>query len=152
MNLRRFALNLPLASGFSRTARTMRAVSRGVVLKNTMIKQLIFILILFSTSVLANDNTGRLFFGKNLAKPLDEHTDRIYLKIDDSEKLYFNRKHEGPILENLDCNQDHIVKVYYNDKIAQSWILNFSKLKTHNVIIWRSSGSWRMETLEDSKD
>jgi hypothetical protein len=113
-----------------------------------MIKRIILVLLIFSTSAMANDNVGKIFFGKNLAKPSSEHTDRLYLKINNSEKLYFNRKHEGPILEKLDLNKDQIVRVYFDDKIAQSWILNFSKLKTQSVIIWRSSGSWRMEPLE----
>ena len=115
-----------------------------------MIKQIILVLLIFSTSVVANDNVGEVCFGKNLAKPSNEHTDRLYLKINDSEKLYFNRPHKGPVLENLDLNKNHIVKVYFEDKIVQSWILNFSKLKTQRVIIWRSSGSWRMEPAEES--
>jgi len=97
---------------------------------------------------LASDNGGKVYFGKNLAKPASEYTDRLYLKIDDSEKLYFNRKYEGPVLENLDLNKDHIVKVYFDDEIGRSWILNFSKIKTKSVVIWRSAGAWRMEPID----
>lgn len=118
---------------------------------NFIIMKQILLILLFSTSVFANDNVGKVFFGKNLAKPYSEHTDRIYLKIDDSKKLYFNRKQEGPVLENLSLNKDYIVKIYFDDKIVQSWILNFSKLKSKSVVIWRSAGSWRMEALEESK-
>jgi hypothetical protein len=119
------------------------------MLKNeTMIKQIIIALLILSTPIWANDEGGKVYFGKNLAKPASEYTDRLYLKIDDSEKLYFNRKHKGPVLENLDLNKDHIVKVYFDDKIGRSWKLNFSKLKTKSVVIWRSAGSWRMEPLE----
>jgi hypothetical protein len=105
---------------------------------------------LFSTSVSANDNIGKVCFGKNLAKPFSEHTDRLYLKIDDSDKLYFNRQHSGPVIDNLYINTDHIVKVYFDDQVCKSWILNFSKLNTQRVIIWRSAGSWRMEPAEGS--
>ena len=115
-----------------------------------MIKHIIFVLLIFSTSVLANDNVGKVCFGKNLAKTSSEHTDRLYLKINDSEKLYFNRPHKGPVLENLDLNKDHIVKVYFDDQIVISWILSYSTLKTQRVIIWRSAGSWRMEPVEES--
>ena len=118
---------------------------------NFIIMNQILLILLFSTSVFANDNVGKVFFGKNLAKPYSEHTDRIYLKIDDSEKLYFNRKQEGPVLENLNLNKDHIVKVYFDDELARSWILNFLKLKTRSVVIWRSAGAWRMDALEESK-
>ncbi len=114
--------------------------------------RIIIVLLMLSTASLslANDNGGKVFFGKNLAKPASEYTDRLYLKINDSEKLYFNRKHDGPVLENLDLNKDHMVKVYFDDEIGSSWILNFSKLKTKSVIIWRSAGSWRMEPIEKS--
>ena len=122
-------------------------VSRGAVLK---MAHLLLILLLFSTSVSANEDTGSVYFGQNLAKPFDEHTDRIYLKIDNSEKLYFNRKYDGPVLENLDLNKDHDVKVYFDNKVVQSWILNYSKRKTHSVLIWRSAGSWRMEAIVNS--
>jgi hypothetical protein len=115
-----------------------------------MIKPVIFILLIFSTSVSANDHVGKVCFGKNFAKPSSEHTDRLYLRINDSEKLYFNRPHKGPLLENLDLNKDHIVKVYFDDQIVVSWILSYSKLKTQSVIIWRSAGSWRMEPAEES--
>ena len=111
----------------------------------SMKKLMIFMLLISSTSVFADDNGGKVFFGKNLAKPLIEHSDLIYLRINGSEKLYFNRKYEGPVIEDLDFKKDHIVTVYFGDKTAQSWILNFSKLKTQSVVIWRSSGSWRME-------
>ena len=90
-------------------------------------------------------------FWEDLAKPSSEHTDRLYLKINDSEKLYFNRPYKGPVLENLNLNKDHIVKVYFDDQIVISWILSYSKLKTQSVIIWRSAGSWRMEAVEESK-
>jgi len=115
-----------------------------------MKKYTLLLLILFSTSVSANDNIGKVCFGKNLAKPSSEHTDRLYLKIDDSEKLYFNRQHTSPVLDNLDINTDHIVKVYFDDQVSISWKLNFSKLNTQSVIIWRSAGSWRMEPAEVS--
>ncbi|WP_027362399.1 hypothetical protein [Desulfospira joergensenii] len=115
-----------------------------------MKKYIIFIAILFSASVWANDNVGKVYFGENLAKTLSEHTDRLYLKIDDSENLYFNRQHSGPVIGNLNIHTDHMVKVYFDDQICESWKLNFSKLKTQAVIIRRLPGSWRMEPASDT--
>ncbi len=111
----------------------------------------ILLLSLISTPILANDETGRVCFGKNLAKVYSEHTDKLYLKIDDSKKLFFNRPHDGPVLDNLDIDQDHMVKVYFEDRLASSWQLNFSRLNTKSVIIWRSAGSWRMEPVDESR-
>jgi hypothetical protein len=113
-----------------------------------MIKKAAIIVLMLSISALASDNGGSVFFGKNLAKPASEHSDRLYLRIDDSEKLYFNRKCDGPVLENLDLNDDHIVKVYFDDEVGQSWTLNFSRLEARSVVIWRSAGAWRMEPIQ----
>ena len=117
-----------------------------------MLKQCLLLLLLFiSTVVASGEQSGNVCFGKNLAKPLSEHTDRLYLKIDDSKKLYFNKpQKQGPVITHLDINSDHMVKVYFDDILTQSWTLNFSKLNTQSVIIWRSTGSWRMEIADDS--
>lgn len=48
-----------------------------------------FILALFfSTVAVANNNVGKICFGKNLAKSHFEHTDKLYLKVDNSNKLF----------------------------------------------------------------
>ena len=106
--------------------------------------------VLLTSPVLASDVSGKVCFGKNLAKPHSEHTDRLYIKIDDSEKLYFNQPHKGPVLDNLDLKTDHMAKVYFDDQLALSWKFNFEKLNTRAVVIWRAAGSWRMEPVEGS--
>jgi hypothetical protein len=116
-----------------------------------MTKKLLLLFLLLSSSAVANDRVGKVCFGKNLAKPLSEHTDRVYLKIDDSDKLYFNRPHNGPVLAGLDINKNHTVKVYFDNQLVRSWPLNFSEQGSHSVIIWRSAGSWRMEPSDESK-
>ena len=112
-----------------------------------MIKSILPIFILFSTSVLAESDFGKVCFGKNIAKPASEYSDRLYIKIDDSKKIFFNRDYNGPVISDLDLKSDHIVKVYFDDKIGMSWKLNFQKLNTKSVVIWRSTGSWRMEPV-----
>ena len=42
-------------------------------------------------------------------------------------------------------------KVYFDDELTDSWVLNFSKLDAQAVTIWRSAGSWRMEIPEASR-
>jgi hypothetical protein len=115
-----------------------------------MLKQILLIS-LVSTPILANDKIGKVCFGRNLAKVYSEHTDQLYLKIDDSKKLFFNSPHDGPVLDNLDLDQDHMIKVYFGDQLVSSWPLNFSHLNTKSVIIWRSAGSWRMEPVDESR-
>lgn len=97
-------------------------------------------------AVSANDTVGEVRFGGNLAKPWNEHSDKLYLIIGNSERLYFNRLKNSSVLSSLDTQVDHVVKVYFDSQLAESWILNFSALKTRCVVIWRSAGSWRMES------
>lgn len=106
---------------------------------------------LMPVSSMTEEKYGKVCFGKNLSKVADEHSDRLYLKIDNSKKLYFNRKHDGAVLANLDLARDHVVKVYFGDQLGMSWKFNFTKRKTRRVLIWRSAGSWRMEAVSMSQ-
>ncbi len=115
-----------------------------------MLRYLLILLTLFSAAIMAANNEGTVCFGQNYAKPFDEHTDRLYLKINDSEKLYFNDLLEKPVQKNLDINRNHLVKVYFDNQIASTWILNFAKLNTQSVVIWRAAGSWRMDPVDRS--
>ncbi len=117
-----------------------------------LIFTLFLLLISFISVASSNEVNGTVCLGKNLAKPLDEHSERLYLTIDDSPRIYFVRPFAGPriVAQNLNIKDDHTVKVYFDDKVVRSWKLNFSKLKTTNVLIWRAPGSWRMELNEAS--
>jgi hypothetical protein len=109
----------------------------------------LFVLTLTSVSS-ADDALGTVCLGKNLAKPLVEHSDRLYLRIDDSEKRFFDESSDLPriISDGLDIRADHIVRVYFDDRVVESWRLNFSLLRTNSVLIWRAAGSWRMEPFD----
>ncbi len=113
------------------------------------------LLLIFVSSINVASSTelqGTVCLGKNLAKTMSEHSDRLYLKIDDSQNIVFAHPYDGPIvvMQGLDLSKEHMVYVYFDDQIAQSWRLNFSKLKTDSVLIWRAAGSWRMEPNEVS--
>jgi hypothetical protein len=113
---------------------------------------LFILLVCFINIVSSAELKGTVCLGKNLAKSLSEHSDRLYLKIDNSEKFTFERPYSGPtvVMDNLALNKDYMVYVYFDDEIVQSWELNFSKLQTESVLIWRAAGSWRMESNQAS--
>jgi archaellum component FlaG (FlaF/FlaG flagellin family) len=109
---------------------------------------LLFIIVVnFTSAAWSAEVKGVVCLGKNLAKSLDEHSDRLHLKVDDSHKIVFKHPYSGPtvVADNLDLDQDHEIAVYFDGRIVQSWRLNFSVLNTESVLIWRASGSWRME-------
>ena len=103
-----------------------------------------------STSAKSAEQTGIVCLGENLAIPLDEHTQRLYLKIDDSPKIYFLSSFNPPLIvvEGLDLKSSHNIYVFFEGKIAQSWKLNFRQLGAKAALIWRSAGSWRMEPID----
>jgi len=113
---------------------------------------LLFMLACLTNVAISNELKGTVCLGKNLAKSSGEHSTRLYLKVGNSKNIYFMRPYNGPeaVVKNLDINKDHMVYVYFDNRIVQSWELNFSNLKTASVLIWRASGSWRMEPNEAS--
>lgn len=105
-----------------------------------------------ATTVSSNETKGTVCLGKNLALPDEEHSDRLYLRVDDSPRLYFVRPYRGPrvVARNLDVHKEHSVRVYFDHQEVQSWKLNFTILNTDSVLVWRSSGAWRMEPNDAS--
>ncbi len=113
-----------------------------------MLRAALLVMLVSCINVTASaESQGTVCLGKNLAKTMSEHSDRLYLKIDDSQNIVFARPYDGPIVvvQGLDLSKEHMVYVYFDNQIVQSWRLNFSKLKTDSVLIWRAAGSWRME-------
>ena len=109
------------------------------------------LLILLPMFCFASEQFGKVYFGENLAKSYSEHTDSLKIQINDSDKYLFNAKYSDSVVSNLNLNETHIVKVFFDGVLVQSWKLNFKKLKTNSVVIWRSAGSWRMEPAENKQ-
>lgn len=113
---------------------------------------LLVILACLTNVAISNEQKGAVCLGENLAKSSSEHSERLYLKVGDSQSIYFVRPYTVPVIvaKNLDLNKDHIVYVYFDDAVVASWKLNFLNLKTQSVRIWRAPGTWRMEAIEIS--
>lgn len=100
----------------------------------------------FSTAgYAANTSVGKVCFGENQSKVPIERSRRMFLTIGNSKALYFPRTYDGPsiVLDKLDTNKKHVVKVHIDYKVVESWSLGFDK--GDSVMIWRAAGSWRME-------
>ncbi|MDH5178295.1 MAG: hypothetical protein OEZ39_09210 [Gammaproteobacteria bacterium] len=109
-----------------------------------------------SNSILAVEPTGTVCLGSNLAKPYAETTHRLYLRIDKSEKIFFPVNYAGDrvVVKDLALDKKHRVYVYFDDEVVVSWKLDFNKLQTDTVVVWRAAGSWRMDAVKrsDCKD
>lgn len=117
------------------------------------LKRALFIVLLSFPAVSFSEvPAGTVCLGKNLAVPLSEHSDRLFLRVGSSEEIYFKRPYNGPriVATGLDITADHQVTVFFDGKPAQSWKLSFQEMKTASVLIWRAKGSWRMEPNEVS--
>ena len=100
----------------------------------------------------ASDEIGYVCFGKNMAKPLSEHSELLTIQIGESQRFQFNDPTQPPsqrrprrILEGLDVNERHIVRVFFDGKQFTSWWIDFTKLGSNGAIIWRGAGAWKME-------
>lgn len=111
------------------------------------IKTLLLATLIYLPNVsMANELHGTVCLGKNLSIIASDHSNRLYLNIDGLAKFHFDKPFEAPkiVEENLDVNKEHTVYVYYDNEVVDSWPLNFSKLKTSSVLIWRAKGAWHM--------
>jgi hypothetical protein len=118
-----------------------------------MNRYFLLLLLFISPTIFAHSTKGTMCLDRNLAKPFEEKTNRLYLKINDSEKIYFIRPYIGPriIATNLDLELDHSVKVYFDDQVVVSWKVNFTKLDTTGINIWRSGGAWHADPIDPQK-
>lgn len=101
-----------------------------------------------STASVSAD-TGGVCLGPNLTKALELPRERLFITIDNSEPLYFDSQNSQPhlVLDGLSLDSPHMVKVHFDGQIVKSWVLDFKKLGTPLVLIWRAAGSWRMEPV-----
>lgn len=107
---------------------------------------LIFLLV--ANAAVASEPGGFACLGKNNAKV---HAERVYLRIDDSQEIYFGARESKPpiVAKALSLNDDHQVKVYLDDQLVRSWSLSFAQLGSSGVLLWRSAGGWQMEPISE---
>ena len=101
------------------------------------------------SSIAANETGGTVCLGENLSKPPDDQTPRLYLTIDDSPPIHFEPEYRGPriVAAALDRGKPHVVKVYFDDQVVESFKLDFRKLKADGALLWRGPGAWRLEAI-----
>ncbi len=109
--------------------------------------------LLLASGALAQSEKGTVCLGPNLAKVLDEHSRRLYVRIDDSAKLYFAEPYRGPRLavEGLDLDKSHRVRIYLDKRIVESWTFSFRRLNASGALVWRSAGAWRTAAIDPAE-
>ena len=115
-----------------------------------MIRISILILLLnVSMNALSEEPGGSVCLGKNLSIVASDHSDRLYITVGDSPRIYFDRASDGPklVVQHLDLDKSHVIKVHFDGEVVESWKLNFATLATDTVLVWRAKGSWRMEPI-----
>jgi hypothetical protein len=116
---------------------------------------IILLFILFPHFVIAEDG-GSVCLGPFLGKAASEYepSTQPYVTIGDSGPFHFEQRpgNQSPVLiiEGLALEKTHTVKVHFKGKIVESWGLNFEKVGSNSVRIWRSAGAWRMDPIKDS--
>ena len=123
--------------------------NKGHIVNRALI---IFAVLLPSQSLSAEEAGGIICLGNNLAKVADENSRRLHLQVDDSSNIYFTKPYNGPTLveKGMSVTSDHTIKVFFDGDVVQSWTLNFERLNTNSVVVWRSAGAWRMDAIDAS--
>ena len=112
----------------------------------------IVLIITFPISAFA-EGKGSVCLGPFLSIILYENSKRPFLTIGHYGPFYFDQANQPTrlVAEGLDLNKTYKVKVHFDGKVVTSWDLNFEKLGTDMVCIWRSKGAWRMEPITSGK-
>lgn len=89
---------------------------------------------------------GSVCLGRNLSVVLSEHSERLHIKVGDSPPIYFYKPQPPPriVVRGLDTNQRHLVEIYFDGKVVQSWQLDFKEMESNMVNLWRAKGAWKM--------
>lgn len=108
--------------------------------------------IAFPSFVFAQDK-GSVCLGPFLSIIMYAPSNRPYLTIGDYGPFHFEQTNQTCrlVAEDLDLNKVYRVKVHFEDKVVTSWNLDFKKIASNMVYIWRDKGAWRMEPIKNGK-
>ena len=82
--------------------------------------------------------------------PFVDERKHLSLTIDGS-KIELDWDWPRVIATGLDFDKPHDIKVLYDSKPVESWTVSFRKRQTTMVDIWRSPGSWHLESNPTGK-
>lgn len=78
---------------------------------------------------------------------VQDEKSHLYFTIDDSkEKIAFNGAEPRVVAQGLDSQRRHVIRVFYDSTLVQSWAVSFAKRKAIMVDVWRSPGGWHLES------
>ena len=117
-----------------------------------LIRFIVLFFISFPVFALAEDK-GSVCLGPFLSVVWYESSTRPYLTIGDYGPFHFYQENQQSrlVAEDLDLNRTYKVKVHFGGRVVRSWNLNYDKIGSDRVCIWRDKGAWRMEPIENSK-
>jgi len=87
---------------------------------------------------------GSIIIGQDLSKVLTKNP--LMIEIEGFGSRSIPRKGEK-IITGLNLNKIYHIKVNYEEKVIKDWTINFSKLKTRRIKIYKSPGYWRLNPL-----
>ncbi len=88
---------------------------------------------------------GAICAGPDYSKALPDKD--IYIKIDNGEKQIFSGARGKILFHNLNLDKKYLIRIFKDNTQFSSLKLEFVKFKTNFVMIWKSSGAWRMDPV-----
>lgn len=97
----------------------------------------------------ASEVQGAICIGPDHSKA--RSTEEIFVKVDGAEKKSYS-KSEGLILfKDLDLDKIHTVHLLVGNKSFLTLAVDFKKLKTNFVILWKAAGAWKLLPVGGTK-
>ena len=99
------------------------------------------------------EDKGSVCLGPFLSIILYQPSNRPYLTIGDYGPFHFEQSSQPCrlVAGGLDLKKVYKVRVHFEGKVVTSWNLNFEKMGSNMVYIWRDKGAWRMEPIRNGK-
>jgi hypothetical protein len=77
-----------------------------------------------------------------------DELERVYMKV--GKRKFFFKDLPRVAITGLKLNENHKVKIYFDDAVIASWDITFTS-KLNMLNLWRESGHWRTELTSGKK-
>lgn len=97
-----------------------------------------------------NAAKGAICLGPDLS-PAPRPKQSVFVQIEGRQSIDFYEKMYKIAYDDLDLNKVYIIKWVYQGKPFVSWKVDFRKLNTNMVMVWKAYGTWKMEAIDDGR-
>ena len=94
-------------------------------------------------------NSGAICLGPDLS--MIQPDSDIFISLDNSKKELFSDSRGKIPFKDLNLKKKHLIRLFKGDLQFTSFNVDFKKLKTNFVIVWKASGYWKSMAVGGEK-